>query len=45
MVTADERLREFLTECTSLPEKIRKCMFIFSDDRINRSKGDENEYT
>lgn len=29
MVAADERLRDFLTEGTSLPEKIRKCMFIF----------------
>lgn len=29
MVAADERLREFFTEGASLPEKIRKCMFIF----------------
>lgn len=29
MVAADERLREFLMKDASLPEKIRKCMFIF----------------
>ncbi|EFB4446992.1 conjugal transfer protein TraP, partial [Escherichia coli] len=44
VATADEHLKEVLTEDASLPEKIRKCHVYFPDDRTNRSNGDKNEH-
>ena len=44
VATADEHLKEVLTEDASLPEKTRKCHVYFPDDRTNRSNGDKNEH-
>ena len=44
VATADEHLKEVLTEDDSLPEKIRKCHVYFPDDRANRNNGDKNEH-
>ncbi|MEF4120190.1 conjugal transfer pilus-stabilizing protein TraP [Escherichia coli] len=44
VATADEHLKEVLTEDASLPEKIRKYHVYFPDDRTNRSNGDKNEH-
>lgn len=41
VATADEHLKEVLTEDTSLSEKIRKCHVYFPDDRTNRNNGDK----
>ncbi|EFK2819282.1 conjugal transfer pilus-stabilizing protein TraP [Escherichia coli] len=44
VATADEHLKEVLTEDASLPEKIRKCPVYFPDARTNRNNGDKNEH-
>ena len=44
VAASDERLKEVLSEDTSLPGKIRKCHVYFPDDRTNRSNGDKNEH-
>ncbi|EEK0314525.1 TPA: conjugal transfer protein TraP [Escherichia coli] len=44
VATADERLKEVLSEDTSLPGKIRKCHVYFPDDRTIRNNGDKNEH-
>ncbi|WP_096980382.1 conjugal transfer pilus-stabilizing protein TraP [Escherichia coli] len=42
--TADERLKDVLTEDASLPEKIRKYPVYSPDNRTNRNNGDKNEH-
>ncbi|EOE7401754.1 TPA: conjugal transfer pilus-stabilizing protein TraP [Escherichia coli] len=44
VAAADERLKEVLSEDTSLPGKIRKCHVYFPDDRAIRNNGDKNEH-
>lgn len=44
VATADERLKDVLTEGPSLPAKIRKCPVYFPDNRTNRNNGDKNEH-